>query len=605
MKENMKAFGKRLTAFGAAALMLGVTSFTVLPAVDNGLTVQAANSASSSKLKFSKTEGTVGVGEWFRLDVMDGDKEVSSYDFTWKSSNEKVGKVNYLGNTYAENVGTTTITATDKNGNKLTCKLTVKAAPKKLTLNKTSLTLGIGEEYTITSSVNDGSASSYRPWYVGGNSYAIEQIPTSWNFKFKAVKQGECRINTQTYNSIYAHCDVKVLAAPKSISFNKSEVTVGVGETVDLSTTINSGSAAMGRTYTSSNSSIAEIIPTSWNCKFKAKKVGTTYINVKTYNGKTAKCKVTVKPAPTKVTITKTSMTLGVGETGTLGSNINSGSCSTQRTYRTSNSSVVKMTKTNWEGKFTAVKAGTAWVTVKTHNGKEASCKITVKPAPTKVSLNKKTITLKVGQTGTVSSYLNDGAASSKRTYKTYDSSIIKMTKTNWTGEFKALRPGVTYVSVTTHNGKKAYCKVIVSGGETGTNKAKELKFVELINDKRVAAGVDPLVCTGKLTNAARAKTQEMIQYDKLTADSPRYGSVDKFLEANGVIYGSDYTTGSVMAYNGYDDPNNLIGRAYNDFRARLVDSSVKKIGVGYSYAGSASPQKTVWGGTWTVFLTN
>ena len=604
MNENIKVISKRLTVLGAAALMLGTAAFTALPAAENGITAYAATQ-STSALKIDKTEGTVGVGEWFYVNVTDGKEGTINQDFTWTSSNEQVATVNYYGNIYANKTGIAVITAADKNGNKVSCKLTVKAAPKKLTLNKTSLTMGIGEQYTITSSVNNGAASSERRFYLGGNDYAIEQIPTSWNYKFKAVRTGEVRINAQTYNSCYAHCDVKVLAAPKSISFNKKEITVGIGETVELSTATNSGSAAMGRTYTSGNKTIAEIIPTSWNCKFKAKKAGTTYINVKTYNGKTARCKVTVKPAPTKVTVTKTSLTLGVGEKASIGSNINSGSCSTKRTYRSSNNSIVKMTKTNWTGEFTAVKPGTAWVTVKTHNGKEASCKITVKPAPTKVSLNKKTITLKVGQTAKVSAYLNSGAASNKRTYRTYDSSIIKMTKTNWEGQFKALRPGVTYVSVTTHNGKKAYCKVIVSGAEKGTNKAKELKLVELINDKRTANGVDPLVCTGKLTIAARAKSNEMISYDQLTTDSPKYGDIGTFLQVNGVIYGTDYTVGSVMVYDGYTEADKLISRAYNDFKDRLLDANVKKIGVGYSYAGQAAVGKTVWGGTWTVFITN
>ena len=36
------------------------------------------------------------------------------------------------------------------------------------------------------------------------------------------------------------------------------------------------------------------------------------------------------------------------------------------------------MTRTDWQGEFTAMKAGTAYVTVRLYNGKEASCKVTV-----------------------------------------------------------------------------------------------------------------------------------------------------------------------------------------------------------------------------------
>ena len=85
-----------------------------------------------------------------------------------------------------------------------------------------------------------------------------------------------------------------------------------------------------------------------------------------------------MKKAPDKITLTKGVLTLGVGEKYTLGSSVNDGAASSQRTYRTSNSSVVKMTKTNWTGEFKAVKKGVAYITVRTYNGKEASCKVTV-----------------------------------------------------------------------------------------------------------------------------------------------------------------------------------------------------------------------------------
>ena len=78
------------------------------------------------------------------------------------------------------------------------------------------------------------------------------------------------------------------------------------------------------------------------------------------------------------MTISKGTVTIGVGEKFTVGSAVPNGSAAAKRTYRTSNSSVVKMTKTNWTGSFKAVKPGTAYVTVRTYNGKEASCKITV-----------------------------------------------------------------------------------------------------------------------------------------------------------------------------------------------------------------------------------
>ena len=71
-------------------------------------------------------------------------------------------------------------------------------------------------------------------------------------------------------------------------------------------------------------------------------------------------------------------MTLKVGQKGSVSAVLPANTGAATRTYRSSNSSVVQMTKTNWTGEFVAKKVGTAYVTVKLYNGKEASIKVTV-----------------------------------------------------------------------------------------------------------------------------------------------------------------------------------------------------------------------------------
>ena len=97
------------------------------------------------------------------------------------------------------------------------------------------------------------------------------------------------------------------------------------------------------------------------------------------------------------------------------------------------------MTRTDWVGDFVGVKPGVAYVTVRTYNGKESSCKVTVKEAPASVKLNKGVMTLKVGQTGSLSAIVPDGSGCATRTFRTSNSSVVKMTKTNWTGERHSL----------------------------------------------------------------------------------------------------------------------------------------------------------------------
>ena len=156
--------------------------------------------------------------------------------------------------------------------------------------------------------------------------------------------------------------------AAVNLSISKNSANLGVGETMKLT-------ANTKVTWRTSNSALATV---DANGNVKTKAVGTVWITGKASDGTEKACKITVKAAPKKVTITKGLLTLGVGEKYTLGSNIDAGAACSKRTYRTSDSSIVKMTRTDWQGEFTAVNPGTAYVTVRTYNGKEACCKVTV-----------------------------------------------------------------------------------------------------------------------------------------------------------------------------------------------------------------------------------
>ena len=274
-----------------------------------------------------------------------------------------------------------------------------------------------------------------------------------------ALNPGTTTIIAETHNHKIAQCKVTVKGEAKSVRLNKTSLTLGKGESLTITGTVEPANSLNSKlTWTTSNSSVATVS----NGTIKARGTGTATITAKTSNGKTATCKVTVKSAPSKITLTKGILTIGVGEKYSLGSSVNDGAGCATRTYRTSNSSVVKMTKTNWTGDFVGVKPGVAYVTVRSYNGKEHSCKVTVKPAPKSVTISKKTLTMKVGQTATLSCWTNDGAGCAKRTFRTSNSSIVKMTKTNWTGSFKAMKPGVAWVTVRTYNGKESSCKVTV-----------------------------------------------------------------------------------------------------------------------------------------------
>lgn len=265
-----------------------------------------------------------------------------------------------------------------------------------------SITLGKGEKCYIDFYLDDGCTGVFSASSSNSNIVKAGKVTSGSNrVNYSRVQIEGKNVGTTTIkvtaskckgygfglvNKTSGTCKVTVKPAPTGVSLNTKSLVLGKGENYTLSECTNSGSYANSTNlvWSSSNSSVAEVIHLANVNKAYviAKKVGTAYITVKTYNGKTATCKLTVKNAPSSISLNKTSITLSKGKTYTLTESTNSGSyannCSLQ--WTSSNTKVVTVSKGS--GNRATVKAigkGTAYITVKTYNGKTAKCKITVK----------------------------------------------------------------------------------------------------------------------------------------------------------------------------------------------------------------------------------
>ena len=199
---------------------------------------------------------------------------------------------------------------------------------------------------------------------------------------------------------------------------------------------------------------------TSWIGEFVGVKPGTATVTVKLYNGKTASCKVVVNSLPSKISFNQTSVSIGVGENIKNVIKEISGTIPNGSTFTSSNRAVATVTS---DGTVKGIKTGTAIITIKLSNGAKATYKVIVRKAPARVSLNYTSLKLKVGQTASVSAVIASDSASASRTYRSSDSSVVKMTKTYWTGSFQAMKPGTAWVTLRLYNGKQASCKVVVT----------------------------------------------------------------------------------------------------------------------------------------------
>ena len=322
-------------------------------------------------------------------------------------------------------------------------------------LNKTSMSLGLGEEFQLTANVTALSDETVK-WYSSSG-----KIVTVKNGKIKGMSVGTAVVTALAKDGTKATCTITVKKAPKTVTLTKGVLTLGVGEKCSLGSGVDSDSASAKRTYRTSNSSIIKMNRTDWIGEFTAQKPGVAYVTVRTYNGKECTCKVIVKNAPKTVSLTKGTLTMFVGENFKLGSGVDNGAAAAKRTYRSSNSNIIKMTRTDWAGEFTAINTGVAYVTVRLYNGLEKACKVIVKRRVTELCFEQNIAVLNVGETFGIRAIQAVNQDIPSLTYSVNNSNIASVDSN---GVIKAKKVGTTDIKVTTQNNVSSNFTVIVSG---------------------------------------------------------------------------------------------------------------------------------------------
>lgn len=164
----------------------------------------------------------------------------------------------------------------------------------------------------------------------------------------------------------------------------------------------------------------------------------------------------TQEPEVTKVTVNKKKLTLGVKETFQLAAQTAPADASDAITFSSSKKSVAAVSA---NGKITAKRTGKTVITATAANGKKATCTVTVKKAPKKITTKVKTKTLKKGKSFKIKVNLAKNAASNKLTYKSSKPKVVSVSKN---GKVTAKKKGTATITVRTYNGKKATIKVTV-----------------------------------------------------------------------------------------------------------------------------------------------
>ena len=311
------------------------------------------------------------------------------------------------------------------------------------------LTLGAGETFELNPLMPEGIQA--------GISCAVDDAAVATvtaDGRVTAVAPGEARITATADDGTYAECFVHVKKAPDKIAFASRTFKLGRGELTDaLKLLVGSveGEFAGACEFTSSNEKIVRV---DANGAIKGVKRGKATITARSYNGKTAKCRVTVVKAPKKVKAVASTKKLGVGETGTITYELPKGTAS-QGHFESDAPEIVAVDPVT--GEMRGVGVGKAHITVSTFNKKKSRVTVKVGPAPQTLIFAAETFELGVGMTVKKPASLNSGALGAI-TYKVADKSVAQVVD----GKLTGLAVGSTTLVAETYNGLKAECRVVV-----------------------------------------------------------------------------------------------------------------------------------------------
>ena len=247
-------------------------------------------------------------------------------------------------------------------------------------------------------------------------------------------------------------------------------------------------------TWTSSNTTVASVT----NGLVTGIKEGTAIISAKSENGIIAKANITVKKNQTEVSdipvtgisLNKTSVTVNVGKSTSLVVAISPSDATNKNiTWTSSNTAVATVSN----GTITGKGEGYATITAKSSNGKTATCSVKVEKENividvTGLTLNKTTASLKIGDSITLVPTLSPSNATNQTITWTSSNDKIATVKN---GVVTSKRSGTVTITAASNNGKKATCKVTISGSRIHFIKPESQSDVALLESNGKFALID------------------------------------------------------------------------------------------------------------------
>lgn len=247
-----------------------------------------------TSVTLNKTSYKLGLGKTYALVAKVKTNAASNPKIKWTTSNSKIVTVDQKGNIKGNATGTVTITAaaTDGSGEKATAQIRVVRNASYITLNKTSVTSIVGNNFTLKATVKPTNAT-FKTVYWKSSDESIALVDSSG--KVTGLKAGNATIKASAKDNSGKYAICYVIVQPRvpanSVTILNQNLTMVVGETAVLQKALNPSTSTDKASWASDNRTVATVTASG---KLTAKKPGIANITVMTESGKTATTKVTV-----------------------------------------------------------------------------------------------------------------------------------------------------------------------------------------------------------------------------------------------------------------------------------------------------------------------
>ena len=364
----------------------------------------------------------------------------------YSSNDEIVATVDEDGVITARQSGEATITITSYNGLEKSGVITVKKAPESITLEEDEVLLGKDDRWQLGYTLSKGSTGAV-------SFFSSDEEVASVDAKgyITALKAGSAVITAETYNGLRAACRVTVTQSPEDVTLTAERTTIGVGEEIQLIAQILPEGTLGSLKFKSSST---KYVTVDENGVATAKKAGSSTITVETYNGKTATLKLTVKKAPSSISLSAERSSLAVGESVQLSVKLSSGSVGSYTLASSDESKLI----IDENGLATALSGGEVKVTAETHNGKKKTITLNIIAEPEIITLSESQISIGEDDSWQLSYRMNEGAGGAV----SFSSSNPAVASVDEKGNISALKEGTAVITAQAYNGVFAQCYVYV-----------------------------------------------------------------------------------------------------------------------------------------------